>query len=39
MRIDVQIDSAQPVLRLQNEQRRLVYAVVNAIARSRRGGL
>jgi hypothetical protein len=31
MRIDLQIDSAQLVLRLQNGQRRLAYAVVNAI--------
>lgn len=31
MRINLQIDSAQLVLRLQNGQRRLAYAVVNAI--------
>jgi len=31
MRIDLQIDSAPLVLRLQNGQRRLAYAVVNAI--------
>jgi hypothetical protein len=31
MRIDLQIDSAALVLRLQNGQRRLAYAVVNAI--------
>jgi hypothetical protein len=31
MRINFQIDSAQLVLRLQNGQRRLAYAVVNAI--------
>jgi hypothetical protein len=31
VRIDLQIDSAQLVLRLQNGQRRLAYAVVNAI--------
>ena len=31
MRINVQIDSAQLVLRLQNGERRLAYAVVNAI--------
>ena len=31
MRIDVQIDSAPLVLRLENGQRRLAYAVVNAI--------
>lgn len=35
MRIDLQIDTAQLVLRLQNGQPRFVYAVVNAIARSR----
>ena len=39
MRIDLQIDSTEPVLRLQNGQRRFTYAVVNAIARSRRRGL
>ena len=31
MRIDLQIDSTELVLRLQNGQRRLAYAVVNAI--------
>lgn len=31
MKIDLQIDSAALVLRLQNGQRRLAYAVVNAI--------
>ena len=31
MRIDLQIDNAPLVLRLQNGQRRLAYAVVNAI--------
>jgi len=31
MRIDLQIDSASLVLRLRNGQRRLAYAVVNAI--------
>lgn len=31
MRIDLHIDSAELVLRLQNGQRRLAYAVVNAI--------
>lgn len=31
MRIDLQIDAAPLVLRLQNGQRRLAYAVVNAI--------
>ena len=31
MRIDLQIDSAQLLLRLQNGQRRLAYGVVNAI--------
>ena len=31
MRIDLQIDSAALVLRLQNGERRLAYAVVNAI--------
>jgi hypothetical protein len=31
MRIDLQIDSTELVLRLENGQRRLAYAVVNAI--------
>jgi hypothetical protein len=31
MKIDLQIDSTQLVLRLQNGQRRLAYAVVNAV--------
>ena len=31
MRIDLKIDSAPLVLRLQNGQRRLAYAVVDAI--------
>ncbi|MFH1689976.1 MAG: hypothetical protein ABIE42_07030 [Candidatus Eisenbacteria bacterium] len=31
MRIDLQIDSAQLILRLRNGQRRLAYAAVNAI--------
>ncbi len=31
MRVDLQIDSAQLVLRLRNGQRRLAYAAVNAI--------
>ncbi len=35
MRTDLQTDSTELVLRLQNGQRRLAYAVVNAIARSR----
>ncbi len=35
MRIDLQIGSAQLVRRLQNGQRWLANAVVNAIARSR----
>jgi hypothetical protein len=39
MRIDLQIDSTRLVRRLQNGQRRRVYSVVNAIARSQRRGL